>query len=258
MSWLEETFGLSGRSAVVTGGASGLGKAIARALALAGADVALWDLGADAAAASAAEIEAESGRRCMALALDVSEEAPVNAALKETLGEFEGIDILVNSAGVSHNDRADEIPVDTWERVLRINLTGTLVPCKVVGGHMVERQRGSIINMASIMGFVAVGHKVAYCASKGGVIQLTKTLAVEWAESNVRANALAPAPFESPMLDYAAGTNPELFEFMWTISPYGRPGRTEEIMGPAVFLASDASSMVTGHVLAVDGGYLAH
>lgn len=258
MSWLDDFFGLTDRSAVVTGGASGLGRSIARGLACAGASITIWDFDSDRAGDAADEIAAETGRPCHAERVDVTDESQVAAALSSTIERSGGVDILVNSAGISHNDFATEIPLEVWERVLRVNLTGTLLCCKAVGGHMVDRGHGSIVNIASIMAFVSVAQKVAYNASKGGVGQLTKTLAVEWAASNVRVNALAPSPFESPMLDYAMGANPELFEFMWTVSPYGRPGRAEEIMGPAVFLASDASSMVTGHLLAVDGGYLAH
>lgn len=258
MSWLDDHFGLHDRSAVVTGGASGLGRAIAEGLAEAGAGVTIWDFDDERGQEAAAGIDLAFGAECLAVPVDVTDESAVNNALAATLDRTGSIEILVNSAGVSHNDLATEIPVDVWEHVLAVNLTGTLLCCKAVGAHMVERQRGSIVNIASIMAVVSVAQKVAYNASKGGVAQLTKTLAVEWAESNVRVNALAPSPFESPMLDYAMGANPELFEFMWTVSPFGRPGRAEEIMGPAIFLASDASSMVTGHVLAVDGGYLAH
>lgn len=257
MAWLDQFFGLEGRTAVVTGGARGLGKAMATALALAGAELSIWDLNGEEAAYTSRAISAESGKSCTSVQVDVRDEASVRSALAQTLDEKGRVHILVNSAGISHNDDAADIPLETWQRVLDINLTGTLLCCREVGAHMKDNGGGSIVNMASIMAVVSIGQKIAYSASKGGVGQLTKTLAVEWAKSNVRVNALAPSPFESPMLDYAMDANPELFELMWSISPFGRPGRTEEIMGPAVFLASDASSMVTGHILAVDGGYLA-
>lgn len=258
MSWLDDFFGLENRIGVVTGGASGLGRAITHSLAMAGADTVIWDLDLAAAEKAAASVRSESGRECHVFEVDVTDEAQIQRALAATIERSGGVDILVNSAGISHNDRADQIPQETWERVLNINLTGTLLCCKAVGEHMIKRQSGSIINMASIMAIVSVANKVAYNASKGGVGQLTKTLAVEWAKFNVRVNALAPSPFEGPLLNKTMEVNPDLFEFMWTISPVGRPGRIDEIKGPAVFLASDASSMVTGHLLAVDGGYLAH
>jgi len=258
MSWLADYFGLEGRTAVVTGGGSGLGRSIAIALADAGANVCVWDLDGSHAAGTQALIEESAGRPAHGLVVDVTNEGSVAAGLESTLARWPAVDILVNSAGISHNDAATDISSETWQRVIDINLTGSMLCCQIVGRHMVERKSGSIINMASIMAIVAVSNKVAYNASKGAVAQMTKSLAVEWAEHNVRVNALAPAPFESPMFEYATSANPDLFKFMWTVSPFGRPGRPEEIMGPAVFLASDASSMVTGHVLAVDGGYLAH
>ncbi len=249
-------FDLSGKTAAVAGGASGLGRSIALGLAEAGASVAILDRQAEQAGVVAGEIDPH-GQRSFAIPVDVTSLDSVEAAIAEVIDRLGSIDIFVNSAGISHNDAATEIPLETWQRVLGVNLTGTMITCQVVGRHMVKQGRGSIINLASIMSFVTVPMKVAYNASKGGVAQLTKTLAVEWAPAGVRVNALAPSPFESPMFDYASAANPELLNWMRGRSAMGRPGRPEEIVGPAIFLASDASSMVTGHILPVDGGYLA-
>ena len=249
-------FDLDGKVAAVVGGGSGLGRSIAGGLAEAGARIAILDLVLDNAHEVTAELRAR-GSEAEAFAVDVTSIPSVDASVAQVLGAFGTVDILINSAGISHNDAATAISSETWDRVIGVNLTGTFVSCQAFGRQMVEQGSGSIVNIASIMSFVTVPDKVAYNASKGGVAQITKTLAVEWAMKGVRVNALAPAPFETPMLDYAQGKNPDLFKWMWSRSAFGRPGRPDEIVGPAIFLASEASSFITGHVLPVDGGFLA-
>jgi NAD(P)-dependent dehydrogenase (short-subunit alcohol dehydrogenase family) len=248
-------FRLDGNTALVTGAAGGLGAAIARGLSAAGATVAVADLRAEGVKMLADELAA-AGTRAHAVEVDVGSLESVERMAGEVEARLGPVDILVNSAGITHRASAREFPKEQWDRILTVNLTGVWLATQVVGGGMMDRRRGRIINIASIAGRIGLPGTVAYCASKGGVVMLTRALAVEWAPYNVRVNAIAPSWFETP-LGALIEREPQYAERVMRRVPFGRMGKPEELVGTAVYLASEASSMVTGHVLAVDGGTLA-
>jgi NAD(P)-dependent dehydrogenase (short-subunit alcohol dehydrogenase family) len=247
-------FSLGGRTAIVTGAASGLGRAIAVGLAQAGAFVVVADLPGTVAAETVEEIGAD---RSVAVDVDVRQRQAVETLAEQVAAERGRIDVLVNSAGIGARGAADEYAPELWDEVIAINLTGTFNCCQLVGRRMLSAGSGSIVNIASIGGLVGYAGSLGYQASKGGVVQLTRTLAVEWAEHGVRVNAIAPCTFETPVVARQRAAEPELYPGMLARIPLGRFGEPAEIVGPALFLASSASSMVTGHVLTVDGGYTA-
>lgn len=247
-----DLFGLAGRTAVVTGAASGLGREIA--LALAGAGAAL--VAADLPGTALDEVVADAGGG-LAVEVDVTDRAQVESLVERAVAAHGRIDVLVNSAGVGGRGAAATYPDELWERVLAINLTGTFLCCRAAGARMIDAGGGVIVNIASIGGVVGWAGSLGYQASKAGVVQLTRTLAVEWAPHGVRVNAIAPCTFETPIVAAQRAAEPDLYPAMLVRIPLGRFGEPREIAGPALFLASDASSMVTGHTLLVDGGYTA-
>jgi NAD(P)-dependent dehydrogenase (short-subunit alcohol dehydrogenase family) len=247
-------FDLTGRVAVVVGGTSGIGRAIAIGLAEAGADVVATGRRRDMVDAVAAEITAR-GRRTMTMCADVSDVESMTALRDACLRELGSIDILVAAAGVTKRVPSLEMAEADWHRILDTNLTGVLRTCQVFGATMVKQKRGRIITIASLASFVGLYEVAAYTASKAGVAGLTRAFAVEWARHGVTVNAIAPGVFETDM-------NRELLkssrgqEFL-VRTPMGRFGDVSELAGAAVFLASDAASFVTGQLIAVDGGFLA-
>jgi NAD(P)-dependent dehydrogenase (short-subunit alcohol dehydrogenase family) len=246
-------FSLAGRVAVVTGAASGLGRAVATGFADAGAFVVAVDLPGTQLHEVAADLGSERAR---AVELDVTRQNDVDGMVEVALETAGRVDVLVNSAGIGARGSAADYDPELWDRVLAVNLTGTFRCCQAVGRHMLAAGSGSVVNVASIGGLVGYAGSVGYQASKGGVVQLTRTLAVEWAPS-VRVNAIAPCTFETPVVARQRAAEPDLYPAMLARIPFGRFGEPGEIVGPALFLASEASSMVTGHILTVDGGYTA-
>jgi NAD(P)-dependent dehydrogenase (short-subunit alcohol dehydrogenase family) len=246
---------LTGRVAVVIGGTSGIGRAIAHGLAEAGADVVPTSRRAEQVAASVREIQ-ELGRRSLEVVSDVSDRTSLERSLEKCIGEFGKVDILINSAGKTKRTPTIDVTDDEWNDILDTNVNGTLRACQVFGRHMLERNYGRIVNIASLSSFVALYEVAAYAASKAAVAMLTKSLAVEWAPHGVNVNAIAPGVFRTALNRKLLDETERGKEFLLR-TPMKRFGKVEELAGAAVFLASDAASFVTGEVLVVDGGFLA-
>ncbi|MEJ5376153.1 MAG: glucose 1-dehydrogenase [bacterium] len=248
-----DLFDLRGKVALVTGASRGLGRAMAKGLARAGADLVLCARSEADLATVAQEIMA-MGRRAMSVYLDVLNAQSVEKMLERSLQQMGSIDILVNNAGVNIRKSVVELAEEEWDKVLDTNLKGYFLVGRAVGRHMMARGGGKVINVASILGAVGLPNQVAYASSKGGVIQMTKVMALEWAPYHINVNAIAPTYFETPLVA-ALKNDPERYRFIVERTPMGRWGQPEELEGIVVFLASRASDFITGQTIFVDGGW---
>jgi 2-deoxy-D-gluconate 3-dehydrogenase len=246
---------LAGRAAIVTGGSKGIGYAMACALAHAGADIVVVSRNLEDGRKAARDIR-DLGRKAIAVSCDVTVSRQVDAMVEEAVATFGKVDILLNNAGMNIRKPTVELAEDEWDKVLDTNLKGIFLVAQRVGKEMVKQNRGKIINIASIFGMVGFPFLAAYCASKGGIVQLTRHLALEWAKYNVNVNAIAPGYIRTPMTEGWL-TDPARLETIVSNTPMGRLGSPEDLAGPVIFLASDWSDYVTGHVLMVDGGWVA-
>lgn len=248
-------FPFQGKNALVTGSTKGLGREIALALAHQGASLVLADIVAPDDTAAAID---RIGSRVLTIETDVSEESSVRNLVREAVAGWGRLDLLINNAGISQTrfEPSEQAPMEEWDRILEVNLRGTYLCCQQVGRHMIEKGGGIIINIASTAGLIGIPRAAAYCASKAGVISLTKSLAIEWAKYNIRVNAVAPHYIETD-LTRGLRDSEKVYKGIIRQIPLKRFSRPEELIGTILLLGSSASSYITGTVITVDGGFLA-
>jgi len=249
-------FSLTDKIALVTGASRGIGRYLALGLAHYGADIIITGRTVNQLEEAAREIQ-DLGRRCLVVPMDITQKTDIEKGVEKAFQHFGRIDILVNNAGINIPKPALEVTEEDWRRVLDSNLTGLFFCCQAVGRIMVNQKSGKIINISSQTGTVAIQWRAAYCSSKAGVNLLTKVLALEWGPHNINVNAVAPTFIETPMTKPML-ENPAFREMVLNKILLGRVGQPKDVLGAVIYLASEASSLVTGHVLLVDGGWTAH
>jgi 2-deoxy-D-gluconate 3-dehydrogenase len=252
------SFRVDDQIAIVTGSGSGMGRAFAQALAGAGADVVITELpGREALAAETAALVQAQGRRALTLSLDVTQVASIRAMVEKVVTEWGWIDILINNAGMNIRKWAVDVTEQDWDTVVDTDLRGAFFCAQLVGKHMIQRGKGGrIVNTASQVGLVGYTERVAYCAAKAGVINMTRVLAIEWARHGITVNAIAPTFVNTPLVA-ALLESEEVRQEVLSRIPLGRLAEPEDIVGAVLYLASPAAAMVTGHTLVVDGGWTA-
>jgi NAD(P)-dependent dehydrogenase (short-subunit alcohol dehydrogenase family) len=248
---------LNGRVALVTGGTKGLGKSMAEGLAEAGASVAIVSRHADQAAEVAQCIATASGQACQGYGCDVTVPEQVETLVAKVLADFGQVDILVNNAGINTRGAIDELTLEQFLEVQSINVTGPWLLCRALAGHLKERRYGRIINIGSTLSVIALANRTPYATSKGAILQMTRALALEWAPYDITVNCVMPGPFGTEM-NTPIKNDPVAYPQFIAKIPLGRWGELEEIQGLVVFLASDASSFMTGAAITIDGGWTVH
>ncbi|MBS4215208.1 SDR family NAD(P)-dependent oxidoreductase [Neobacillus rhizophilus] len=249
-------FDLTGKVSIVTGASKGIGKAIAVGLAEAGSHVVLCSRTKVELDEVAKEIE-QKGVEALVIPCDVSNPKDIQNVVDEAVKKFHQIDVLINNAGITAKRPAEEYDLNDWNKVIGVNLTGVFLFAQAVGRQMIKQKKGTIINVSSVGGETALTGSIAYCASKGGVNMLTKVLAVEWAPHGIRVNGIAPAYIETPLVKAIKDQRTEFAQKVEARTPLNRLGMPDELIGSAIFLASDASSYITGETLKADGGWTA-
>lgn len=252
-------FELKNRVAIITGGATGLGKAMGQGIAEAGANVVIADINYELAQQTATEFESNTGNEAMACKVDVTNVEDVDKMVQDVVNHFGHIDILFNNAGINEHVKFEDMPYERWVKNMDVNINSMVLVSQAVGKVMIKQQKGSIINTSSMSGIIVntPQPQAAYNTSKGAVIMFTKSLASEWAQHGIRVNTIAPGYMKTELTKDYFAQGGDMIDTWMKFTPLGRPGVPEELQGAAVYLASDASSFVTGSVLTIDGGYTA-
>jgi len=248
-----DMFGIAGEVAVVTGSAGGIGFEISRAFAHLNAHVVLVDINQDKLNEAVAKLKAE-GMDAIAIPTDVTNKASVEKMAKSVFDQYGKIDILVNSAGIAYLEDAVDFSEEMWDKVMNVNVKGTLLPCQAVGRYMLQNEKGRIVNISSVRGMQGRARDLAYAPSKGAINQLTRSLAIEWAKKNINVNAIAPI-FTLTEINKDILNDVKTMEWVMSRMPKGMLSQTSYLTGPAVFLCSKSSEFITGQIIYVDGGW---